>query len=91
MKMKAGDVSSLNEKVDTLKKRVEEMELGGDLEGLIEEGLSEINKLLYEQLLSLRDQAASAKADFSPSGMSQLSTSNEHGKVKKAHGKVSPR
>jgi len=81
----------LNEKVDALKKRVAEMEPGGDLEGVIEDGLSEINKYLYEDLLSLRDQVALSKADFSPSAMSQVSKTNESGKNKKAAGEVSSR
>jgi hypothetical protein len=60
------------EKCKALEGRVEAMEAGGDLEGLIEEGLEEITRELYAQLLAAREGAASIEAGFSPSGVSSV-------------------
>jgi hypothetical protein len=61
---------SVVEKAEVLQDRVEKMERGGDLEGLIEEGLEGIVLEIYQQLLAARERAASAEAAaFSPSDM----------------------
>ena len=57
-------------KAEALEDRVEKLERGGDLEGVIEEGLEGIVLELYKELLMARERAASAEAAaFSPSGM----------------------
>lgn len=66
-------------KAEVLRDRVERMERGGDLEGLIEEGLEGIIGEIYKELLSARECAASAKADFSPSGVPPVSGTDESG------------
>jgi hypothetical protein len=64
---------SVVEKAEALEGRVEKMERGGDLEGLIEEGLEGIVLEIYQQLLAARERAASAEAAaFSPSDMSSV-------------------
>lgn len=64
---------SVVEKAEALQDRVEKMEEGGDLEGLIEDGLEGIILEMYEQLLAARERAASAEAAaFSPSAMSSV-------------------
>jgi len=61
------------EKAEALQDRVEKMERGGDLEGLIEGGLEGIVLEMYKALLAARERAASAEAAaFSPSGMSAV-------------------
>jgi uncharacterized membrane protein len=60
-------------KADALEDRVEKMERGGDLEGLIEDGLEGIVQEIYQQLLAARERAASAEAAaFSPSELSSV-------------------
>lgn len=59
---------SVVEQAEALQDRVEKMERGGDLEGLIEDGLEGIVQEIYGQLLAARERAASAEAAaFSPS------------------------
>jgi hypothetical protein len=71
---------TVNERMDTLKVRVETMERYGDLEGLIESGLNEIVPEIYRILLEARQCAASAEAAaFSPSGMSAVRRAAESG------------
>lgn len=61
---------SVVEKAEALQDRVEKMERGGDLEGLIEEGLEGIVLEIYQQLLAARERVASAEAAaFSPSDL----------------------
>jgi len=78
---------TLLEKSKVLTERVEKMERGGDLEGLIEEGLNEIDMEIYKILLEARERAASAEAAaFSPSGMSSVSGADESGASQGAGG-----
>jgi len=70
---------TLVEKAEALQDRVEKMERGGDLEGLIEEGLEGIIGELYKELLLARERAASAEAAFSPSGVFPVSGADESG------------
>lgn len=67
------------EKAEVLQDRVEKMERGGDLEGLIEEGLEGIIGELYKELLLARERVASAEAAFSPSGVLSVSGADESG------------
>ncbi len=68
------------EMTEALSVRVEKMERGGDLEGLIEEGLNEIDVEIFKVLLEARERAASVEAAaFSPSGMSAVSGADESG------------
>jgi hypothetical protein len=54
--------------------RVEELPPGGDLEGVIEDGLDELDQLVYRELLGHRQQTAESRsAAFSPSGVPALS------------------
>jgi len=62
----------LLEKIQTLQARVDALEPGDDLEGLIEEGLKEIDREVYQEMLAARERAASNEAAFPPSGMSAL-------------------
>lgn len=74
---------TLLEKTKALTERVEKMERGGDLEGLIEEGLNEIDVEIFKVLLEAREHAASVEAAaFSPSGMSAVPGSDEPGASK---------
>ena len=78
---------TLMEKTKVLTERVEKMERGGDLEGLIEEGLNEIDVEIFKVLLEARERAASAEAAaFSPSGMSSVSRADESGAAKASTG-----
>jgi len=71
---------TLLEKTKALTERVEKMERGGDLEGLIEEGLNEIDVEIFKVLLEARERTASVEAAaFSPSGMSSVSGADESG------------
>jgi len=72
---------TLVEKAEALQDRVEKMERGGDLEGLIEEGLEGIIGEIYKELLSARERAASAEAAFSPSGVLSVSGADESGQT----------
>jgi len=63
---------TLLEKIQTLQARVEALEPGGDLEGLIEEGLNENDREVYQEMLAARERAASNEAAFPPSGVSAL-------------------
>lgn len=61
----------LVEQLQTLLERVRQLPPGGDLEGLIEEGLSQLEPALYQALLQARQQQASQHTDaFSPSALS---------------------
>ena len=78
---------TLLEKTKALTERVEKMERGGDLEGLIEEGLNEIDVEVFKVLLEARERAASVEAAaFSPSGMCSVSGADESGASKAAGG-----
>lgn len=71
---------TLTEMTQALTERVEKMERGGDLEGLIEEGLNEIDVEIFKVLLEAREHAASVEAAaFSPSGMSAVPGADESG------------
>ena len=60
-------------KMQELMLRVEELPAGGDLEGVIEDGLDELDQLVYRELLGHRQQTAESRsADFSPSGVPAL-------------------
>ena len=75
------------EKMKDLMSRVRDLELGGDLEGIIEEGTEEITKCLYKQCLQLREEVIRLKqANFSPSGMSEVPRGDESGKAEKTAG-----
>ncbi|MCX8038903.1 MAG: hypothetical protein N3D11_18025 [Candidatus Sumerlaeia bacterium] len=77
----------LLEKTEGLKGRVEKKERGGDLEGLIEEGLNEMDVEIYKVWLEARERAVSAEgAAFSPSGMSSVSGVDESGASQAAGG-----
>ena len=65
------DVKQIKAQLEALMEQVEQMERGGDLEGLLEEGLSAIKQTTYEAALERRERAA-AQADFSPSELSAL-------------------
>ena len=58
--------------VEALLERAVAMERGGNLETLLEKESAEIKKVLYEEVLKRRQEAAHAKAAFPPSGMSAL-------------------
>ena len=61
------------EQIQQIMLRVEELPRGGDLEGVIEEGLDELDQLVYRELLSHRQQTAEHReAAFPPSGVSGL-------------------
>jgi hypothetical protein len=61
------------EEMEALMERVREMEVGGDLEGLIEEGLSRITKTFYERTLLARQQSLGERAGgFSPGGLREV-------------------
>ena len=71
---------ALLEKTKGLAERVVKMKRGGDLEGLIEEGLTEIDLEITKVLLEARERAASVEAAaFSPSGMSSVPGADESG------------
>lgn len=71
--MSADSRSQLLKSIDALRKRVETMPRGGDLEALLKEGVGGVNQALLAYLLSCREQAASgSEADFPPSGMSEV-------------------
>jgi hypothetical protein len=63
----------LTEKMNEIQQKVISMPQGGDLESLIESGLGEINKILFEELITLRDQVSRPnRTAFSPCDMSGL-------------------
>jgi len=57
------------QQVEVLMERVRSMKPGGDLDGLIIEEIERLNKVVYEQALAERSQAAT-KAAFPPCGVS---------------------
>ena len=65
------------EQMEALMDRVRQMPVGGDLEGLIEEGLAGITEAFYEQTLVQRQHSLGERAeDFSPGGMPQVRGAN---------------
>ena len=65
------------EQMEALMDRVRQMRVGGDLEGLIEEGLEGITEAFYEQTLVQRQHSLGERAeDFPPGGMPQVRWAN---------------
>lgn len=64
----------VSERLEALMARVRAMERGGDLEGLLEEGLLEIRQEVYREAAEARGQAAAPPAggDFPPCGVPPL-------------------
>jgi hypothetical protein len=63
----------LNETLQHLLTRVQEMSPGGDLEELIEDGIAKMNRELYASCLEARRQSdTSDSEDFSPSSVPVL-------------------
>jgi len=62
-KCRGTDVSKL---IREMEEQVENMELGGDLEALLEAGLDKINRQIVDDVIRLREEKASSKPDFSP-------------------------
>ena len=58
--------------VEAMMKKVEAMEDGGDLDGLIVGEIDKLKRLLYQEALARREARAAEKAAFSPSGMSEV-------------------
>jgi hypothetical protein len=66
-------LENLNQSLQDLKRKVETMERGGDLESLIEENLTAINRQCYEMCLDARHETTtSCSEDFPPSGVSEM-------------------
>jgi hypothetical protein len=75
------------EMTQALTSRVETMERGGDLEGLIEEGLNQIDVEIFKLLLEARERVASVEAAaFSPCGMLTVRGPDESGPSQAAPG-----
>lgn len=53
-------------KLQELMRKVRELKPGGDLEGLLEEEIEELRKLVYEEAVSERESQASDSEAFSP-------------------------
>lgn len=58
--------------VEASLERAVAMERGGNLEALLEKEAAELKKVLYEEVLRRRQEAAGAKAAFPPSAMPAL-------------------
>jgi hypothetical protein len=63
--------NSLKSRLEALMKRVEEMEAGGDLEGLLERETAELKQAVYASAIERRQQAAD-RADFPPSALPEV-------------------
>lgn len=69
--------TGVRKRVDEAIERALAMERGGNLEMLLEQEAAKVKKALYEEVLRLREQAASAKAAFPPSVLSALPTADD--------------
>lgn len=66
------ETNELKMRVEALMQKVETMERGGDLEGLLEKEISVLKKEIYEAALQTRQNQTAKQADFSPSGLSEV-------------------
>ena len=64
--------SRLESKLEEFRRRVRKLPRGGDLGSLLDEGVSELRALFYEEMLAEREESASSEADFPPSGVPPL-------------------
>ena len=61
------------EQMEAMMERVRQMPVGGDLEGVIEEGLERITETFYEQALGQRHHSLGDQAEaFSPGAVPEV-------------------